>query len=216
MSEENKLALVEASDLSLVANNILNEQQLQILLQATPPQYVKKRPAKGGGKWDYVTGGYVKKVLNLMFGWDWDFEIMDEMIRDGEVIVKGRLTARANDRTIIKTQYGNKEIVYRKDNPERPLSIGNDLKAAATDALKRCAAELGIAADVYNKADFKPVKVATTPISRSTEKERITKFIKRSKTVAQLNQVSEEILTTDAEISNLWHRQKDKIDGKIQ
>jgi len=40
-----------------------------------------------------------------------------------------------------------------------PLSIGNDLKSAATDCLKKCAAEIGIAADIYNKDEFKEIQV---------------------------------------------------------
>lgn len=158
----NDLALVKAEDLSLVDNNSLNEGQLKILLKKTPKQYIKQRPAKGGGQWNYVTGGYVRKVLNMLFGWDWDFEILDEkiLIEAREVVVKGRLTCRSNGRTIIKTQYGNKDIICKRGT-DTPLSIGNDLKAAATDALKKCAAEIGIAADVYNAEDFKEVKVRT-------------------------------------------------------
>lgn len=154
------LALVREEDLSLVENNSLKAKQLQHLLKATPKQYVKQRPAKGGGTWNYVTGGYVRKVLNLMFGWDWSFEIMDEkiLLDAKEVIVKGKLTCRTNGHTIVKMQYGNKDIIFRKGS-DVPLSIGNDMKAAATDALKKCAAEIGIAADIYNAEDFKPVQV---------------------------------------------------------
>ena len=159
-NKNNKLALVKESDLSFVEDNILNKKQLQTLLSKTPKQYVKTRPAKGGGKWEYVTGGYVKKCLNLMFGWDWDFEIVDEkiMIEAKEVVVKGKLTCRSGEKTIIKTQYGNKDIMFKK-NSEIPLSIGNDMKSAATDALKKCASEIGVAADIYNKEDFKAVKI---------------------------------------------------------
>ena len=155
-----QIALVKKSELALVEDNLLNEKQLQVLLKKTPQAYIKKRPAKGGGEWEYVTGGYVRKVLNLLFGWQWSFEIVDERIEieAKEVIVKGRLTAEVNGRTIVKMQYGNKDIMFRK-NSQVPLSIGNDLKAAATDALKKCAAEIGIAADIYNKEDFKEVKV---------------------------------------------------------
>lgn len=164
MENTNELALIEASELSLVDNNNLNAKQLALILKKTPNQYVKTRPAKGGGTWDYVTGGYIKKCLNLMFGWDWDFEIIDEKIIHGEVIVKGRLTCRSNGKIIVKMQYGNKDIMYKKpqqgETERQPLSIGNDLKSAATDALKKCAAEIGIAADIYNKEDFKEVKVA--------------------------------------------------------
>ena len=133
-----KLATIDVNDLSLVDSNSLNEKQLKIILKKTPQQYVKKRPARGGGQWEYVTGGYVKKCLNLMFGWDWDFEIIDEkiLIESKEVVVKGRLTCRSNGRTIVKMQYGNKDIIFKKNSTE-PLSIGNDMKAAATDALKK-------------------------------------------------------------------------------
>ena len=154
----NDLALINESDLSLVENNSLNAAQLSLILKNTPKQYVHTRPAKGGGTWDYVTGGYVKKCLNLMFGWDWSFEIVEEKIMHGEAIVKGKLTCNSGGRSIVKMQYGNKDIMCKKGT-DIPLSIGNDLKAAATDCLKKCAAEIGIAADIYNKEDFRPVQV---------------------------------------------------------
>ena len=161
MSQENQdLALIDPDELSLVEDNSLNAYQLKMLLKKTPPQYVHKRPAKGGGEWEYVTGGYVKKVLNIMFGFDWSFEIVDQMIIHGEVVVKGKLTCHSNGRTIVKMQYGNKDIICKRGTSD-PLSIGNDMKAAATDALKKCAAEIGIAADIYNKLDFREVNVDT-------------------------------------------------------
>jgi hypothetical protein len=183
-SEESQdLALIVPEDLSLVENNALNGHQLKLLLKHTPKQYVKTRPAKGGGTWEYVTGGYVRKVLNLLFGWNWSFEILGETVYPKEVVVKGRLTCTSNGVTVTKTQYGNKDIAFltemHKDDagkiimnqwgkPERYptdqyLSIGNDLKAAATDCLKKCAAELGVAADIYNKDDFKEILVDVSP-----------------------------------------------------
>ncbi len=192
-NNDNKLALIKASELSLVDNNVMNAKQLAFILKRTPKQYIEQRPAKGGGVWDFVSGGYVKKVLNLAFGFNWDFEILDEkiLIEFKEVIVTGKLTVRSNENTIVKTQYGNKDIVFRLEpdfnedgTPKMiekynkfkkinelvqatkqsniPLSIGNDLKSAATDALKKCASELGIAADIYNSKGFKEVLVDTT------------------------------------------------------
>lgn len=160
-NQNNQLALVQPSDLSLVENNALTANQLKQLLKKTPVQYVHTRPAKGGGQWEYVTGGYVRKVLNLMFGWNWSFEIIDEKVLHGEAIVKGKLTCTSNGVTIVKMQFGNKDVICKKGT-DIPLSIGNDLKAAATDALKKCAAEIGIAADIYNKMDFKEVNVDTS------------------------------------------------------
>ena len=166
-----KETVLTKKDLSLIDDNILNAKQIQVLLASTPQDAIKERPAKGGGTWKYVSGAYVRKCLNLMFGFDWDFEIIDEKIIHDEAIVKGRLTCRVGDKKIIKTQYGNKEIVYlnewvkdengksQKVKSDRPLSIGNDLKSACTDALKKCASELGIAGDVYSGDDFIPARI---------------------------------------------------------
>lgn len=175
---------IEAKELSLVENNSLNASQLALLLKKTPKQYVHTRPAKGGGTWDYVSGGYVRKVLNLMFGWDWDFEVVSEQVVGKQVIVKGKLTCRVNNRQIVKMQFGCKEVICRSGT-ETPLNLGNDFKAAATDALKKCAAELGIAADIYNKQDFKEIAVNTQTIDQVndlTEVKRITDFIADAKT----------------------------------
>jgi len=153
-----EITLIKSKDLSLAEISALNEGQLKYLLKRTPKEALRKRPAKGGGEWEYVSGGWVKKQLNLMFGFNWDFEITNQMILHGEAIVQGKLTCRSNGITIIKTQFGNKDVICRKGT-DIPLSIGNDLKAAATDCLKKCAAEIGIAADVYNKLDFEDVAV---------------------------------------------------------
>ena len=190
----NELALINASDLSLIEDNALTAKQLKQLLKKTPAQYVHSRPAKGGGTWDYVTGGYVKKVLNIMFGWQWSFEIVDEKILHGEVVVKGRLTCTSNGITISKMQYGNKDIICKKGT-DPPLSIGNDMKAAATDALKKCAAELGIAADIYNKLDFKEVNVYVEPEIKIEDLEQLFELKKSALTPDEIA-AAERIINT--------------------
>ena len=163
MSTDNKTIMITTSDISKTKDLILSVDQLNTVIGKTPAKAKKTRPAKGGGTWLYVSGSYMKKQLNILFGWNWDFEIISEqiLVEAGEVVVKGKLTCRSNGNTIVKMQYGNKEIIFKKGT-KIPLSIGNDLKAAATDALKKCAAELGIAQDVYAPADFKDVEVIET------------------------------------------------------
>ena len=157
---ENKTIMITTSDISKTKDLILSVDQLNTVIGKTPAKAKKTRPAKGGGTWTYVSGSYMKKQLNMLFGWNWDFEIVNEQIllEAGEVVVKGKLTCRSNGVTIVKMQYGNKDIMFKKGTTT-PLSIGNDMKAAATDALKKCAAELGIAQDVYAPAEFKDVEV---------------------------------------------------------
>lgn len=157
---ENKTIMISKSDVSKANDLIINVEQINAIIGKTPKGAIRTRPAKGGGYWNYVSGSYMKKVLNILFGWNWDFEILSEqiLVEAGEVVVKGKLTCRSNGATIVKMQYGNKDIIFKKGT-QIPLSIGNDLKAAATDALKKCAAEIGIAQDVYAPQEFKEVEV---------------------------------------------------------
>ena len=145
---DNKVIMLSLSDVSMTDDVILSVNQINTVIGKTPKAAIRTRPAKGGGVWNYVSGSYMKKRLNMLFGFNWDFEIVSEqiLIDAKEVIVKGKLTCRSAGATIVKMQYGNKDIVFRSGTTI-PLSIGNDLKAAATDALKKCAAEIGIAQD---------------------------------------------------------------------
>jgi hypothetical protein len=73
-------------------------------------------------------------------------------------MVKGKLTVKGKDsngniQTVSKTQYGSAEIKYTKDKPHTPeniIDLADDYKAAASDALKKCASMFGICLDVYS------------------------------------------------------------------
>jgi len=180
---KNAVVQYTKSELSKVDNNLLNQSQLNFLLQKTNTKHIKERPAKGGGVWQYVKGSFVKKTLNFMFGWRWSFTILDTnfMLNAEQVIVHGKLTIKIkNDdgtfEEIIKEQFGkadikfksnyvkqgNKNVKVRAKNADgsfQPLDLGNDCKAAATDALKKCATELGLFSDVYAPEDYIEVKV---------------------------------------------------------
>ncbi|HET9495419.1 MAG TPA: Rad52/Rad22 family DNA repair protein [Chloroflexia bacterium] len=132
----------------------LNEAQVDFLLQRTPKHEIKTRQGRGGLQFSYVEHGYVTERLNLVFGFNWDFEVTDKQILDDEVIVEARLTVRTpGGQTIVKTQFGGAEIKRHASGPRsgRPLSIADDYKAAASDALKKCASLLGIGLDLYGR-----------------------------------------------------------------
>ncbi len=130
--------------------------QLTQILQVTPKKYVYQKPGKGGGKFDYVTTSYVTKALNYIFGWNWDFEVIEHGIEGGQVWVKGKLTVRGTQvgEAITKTQFGRNDIKYKRGTKDM-LDFGNDMKGAASDSLKKCASMLGIASDIYGKSDYK-------------------------------------------------------------
>lgn len=125
----------------------LNQAQRSFIAQKTPGQFIKKRPGPGGKELEYVEIGYVVNLLNQAFGWDWDFIIIDQEVGKKQVWVRGELAVRIKDHTIIKAQYGGSDIKYTRNG--ELISIADDLKAAASDCLKKCASLLGIAGDVY-------------------------------------------------------------------
>lgn len=51
-----------------------------------------------------------------------------------------------------------------------PLDLGNDFKAAATDALKKCASLLGIGADVYEADEFMEIQIVGSDETRDSAK----------------------------------------------
>lgn len=133
----------------------LTEKQIVAIIAPTPKNVIRTRDGRGGEKWDYVPGWWVKKKLNFVFGFAYDFEILGERVDGDFITVKGRLTIR-NPKTGIqiakKDDFGGAAIKYYK-RTKTPLDIPNDFKAAQTDCLKRCAVQLGFCMDVYGKEE---------------------------------------------------------------
>ena len=132
----------------------VSEKQVIRMVQQTPRKYVFERPGKGGRNFKYVTGNYVLRVLNYVFGFNWDFEIVEHGKEGNLVWVQGKLTVKdpGGTKTISKTQFGRAEIKMLKTGGM--VDYGNDLKAATTDSLKKCASMLGIAGDIYGTTEY--------------------------------------------------------------
>lgn len=171
-------------DLSQVTRtkSVLNQNQIQKLWNSTPKKWKYKRPAKGGGEWDYVRVSYVRKVLDSVFGFDWDFDVDTSLAEAFEVakltkmcVVKGTLTARVVDdsgriREIKKTQFGRAEVKMKKGTTD-PMDFGNDMKSAVSDCLKKCASLFGVASDVYEADEFIEITISGS----DAEKEKTVK-----------------------------------------
>jgi recombination DNA repair RAD52 pathway protein len=154
------LTLYEKSEKNSRYDIIMTEQVLH-MMQKTPAEHIYQRKGKGGQTWDYVTGTYVKKTLNYVFGWNWDFTVVAHGVEGNQIWVHGRLTVRVpwkkgEFQSIVKEQFGRADVKQLKTGGN--VDFGNDLKAATTDALKKCASELGIASDIYGKEEFKEIK----------------------------------------------------------
>lgn len=163
--------------------SVFNQNQIQKLWNSTPSRYKYKRPAKGGGQWDYAKVSYVRKVLDSVFGFDWDFDIETSLSEAFEVakitktcVVKGTLTARVVDdsgriREIKKTQFGRADVKMKRDT-ELPLDFGNDMKAATSDCLKKCASLFGVASDIYEAEEFIEITISGAETEKNKETQK--------------------------------------------
>jgi hypothetical protein len=116
----------------------------EILEKPFTPEQIKRRQGTNGDVLDYIEGCAVIQRLNECFDAEWIFEIQDHRVYDDEVVVLGKLTLQG----ISKSQFGKSRITRsKKDNSV--ISLGDDLKAAATDCLKKCATLFGVGLHLY-------------------------------------------------------------------
>ena len=134
----------------------------EILERPFASDQIKQRHGTNGYVLDYIEGCAVIQRLNECFDAEWIFEIQDHRVYDDEVVVLGKLTLQG----ISKSQFGKSRITRsKKDNSV--ISLGDDLKAAATDCLKKCATLFGVALHLYEERNgggaASPATVAAPP-----------------------------------------------------
>ena len=105
---------------------------------------IKQREGAFGDQLDYLEGATVIQRLNDALESEWTFEVVDHQIHEQEVFVLGKLSQNG----IVKMQFG-KSAITRSRATNAVVSLGDDLKAAATDALKKCATLFGVGLHLY-------------------------------------------------------------------
>ncbi|WP_427365215.1 Rad52/Rad22 family DNA repair protein [Candidatus Caldatribacterium saccharofermentans] len=126
----------------------------EILEKKFSRKEVKSRPGPGGRTILYVETASVIRRLNEAFDGDWSFEVKEKHIdlENGYVWVLGRLSCGG----VVKEQFGSKAIAYNPDGSF--VDLGDDLKAAASDALKKCATLLGVGLYLYEGEEEETVE----------------------------------------------------------
>lgn len=115
----------------------------EILERPFEPEQIKQRKGTYGSTIDYVETHAVIQRLNDAFDAEWSFEILSHEQQAGEMVVLGKLTAGG----ISKCQFGSSRISTSKQG--EVISIGDDLKAASSDALKKTATLFGVGLHLY-------------------------------------------------------------------
>ncbi len=118
----------------------------ELLEKPFNPDQIKQREGNFGKMLEYIEGHAVIQRLNDAFDSDWSFEIVKHgiMTDTDEVLVLGKLIAG----DIVKTQFGSSRITRARESGDM-ISLSDDLKAAATDALKKAATLLGVGLHLY-------------------------------------------------------------------
>jgi len=118
----------------------------ELLEKPFNPEQIKQREGSFGKMLDYIEGHSVIQRLNDAFDSNWSFEIIDhEVLNDtDEVIVQGKLSTNG----VVKTQFGSTRITRARETGDM-ISLADDMKAAATDALKKAATLLGVGLHLY-------------------------------------------------------------------
>ena len=125
----------------------------EILEKPFGPEQIKQREGNFGKMLDYIEGHAVIQRLNDAFDADWSFTIIrHEILKEtDEAIVQGELKAG----NVIKTQFGSSRITRARESGDI-ISLADDLKAAATDALKKAATLLGVGLHLYRNDRSQP------------------------------------------------------------
>jgi hypothetical protein len=134
------------------------------------PDQIRKDVKRHTDGWEmtYVEAHDVIERLNAAFSSAWDFVIVNTQVCGPQVVVHGRLSvgywmkdpAGAWHRAVIvKEQFGS---CFLKMKGNVYVDIGSDYKAAATDAMKKCATQFGIALQLYSRDESAPQGMTRT------------------------------------------------------
>ncbi len=140
----------------------------EILCKPFPRELIKERAGPHGKRLRYVDVHAVIERLNE--GSDnWSFEIVSHQILDTEVVVLGRLTIDG----VTKSAFGGALITFGNDG--QPTSVGDDLKCASSDAIKKAGSLFGIGLELYGgKAVTEPTESGPKPYPQEDPKNRAT------------------------------------------
>ena len=143
-----------------------------ILTRAFAPEQIKTRPGQRGKILSYIETHAVIARLNEAADFEWTFEVVKHEILADEVIVLGKLTIDG----VTKMAFGGSTITT--DVSGKEVSIADDLKAAASDALKKTASLFGVALEFYGGAPAQP-EVPPTRATRGGPPEPIDRITSR-------------------------------------
>ena len=193
----------------------LSDHQSKVVNAQTPEQFIRTRKGKGKKDFSYVEVGYIISRLNGAFSpCGWDFEVVEQEISEKEVWVKGKLIIKDHKgHEVSKTQFGQASRTNMSSTP-----LGDVLKSASSDCLKKCASMLGIALDVYwNQLDEMPdVKKEKKKVTKAEAFKLAVEMIKSAADATALVKLRDRIFASDAFTDKQKSQLVDMIEFALQ
>jgi len=145
----------------------------ELLEQEFDSSQIKTRKGNYGKKIDYIETAAVIKRLNDAIDGEWSFEIVEHIIQDDDVAVLGKLSTNG----VMKMQWGSRKI-GRNSRTGAIICLGDDLKSAASDSLKKTASLLGCGLHLYTEDDLTPEEPVTNKSDEKITKEQLAQIKK--------------------------------------
>jgi len=120
----------------------------EALVRPFPENLIKTRKGAFGNRLSYVEGSHYIARLNDALNFEWSFEIVEHHVKGREMVVLGKLTAG----NVSKMAFGGSPITMSRESGEI-VSQADDLKSAATDALKKACSLLGVGLHLYGNTE---------------------------------------------------------------
>lgn len=166
------------------------------LSEKFPERFIKRRLINQGTAdekvIEYIGGDKVIERLNSVIGFNWSFTIEDRIIdiEMGQIAILGRLEAVIDNIKTVKEQWGSSAIDTYSNG--KVVSLGDNIKAATTDSLKKCATLIGVGIYLYDSESMKFTdKNYVAPSTEETviKAEEIRETINKAATKAQISSI---------------------------
>jgi len=146
----------------------IGKEVADLIEEETDSSIIEERVIGGGRSAKYVNAQETIKKLNYTFGYLWSHRLIGTpIINKNDIVVYGEMEVvfitGGSEIRISKGQAGGSQIKrYSKDDDSGKhsyqkgdvIDLANDVKAAISDSLKKCASEFGIFLDVYMTPTF--------------------------------------------------------------
>ena len=123
----------------------MEDQIINALVESFPDTVIKTRRGSHGKELKFLETWRVIERLNVAFEHDWTLTILEWRVMENEVVVHAELEAAGSS----KQAFGSSTITRNRDSGEA-ISIGDDVKAAGSDALKKAATLFGVGLELYS------------------------------------------------------------------